>query len=64
MYYENYDGAFFALSCLRGALMEFDREKEEKPEEKIIRRFNEIMFYVEEFYARRNRASECRKQTA
>ena len=33
----------------------------EKLEEKVFRRFNEIIFYIEEFYRRREKAREHRK---
>lgn len=65
--YETYDGAFFAISCLRSAIREYERELKEHDKyekeygEKVFRRFNEVVFYIDEFYRRREKAREYRK---
>ena len=61
MQYETYDGAYFAIACLRTALVELDRHIKQGQEEESYRRFCEICFFVREFYVRRQQARTHRE---
>ena len=76
-YSGTYDSAFFALACLRAALGDLNRALQAKEmalldqddarvvhtETWQLQRLTEILFWVNEFYARRAAARQARKNS-
>ena len=58
--YPPYSAAFCAIACLRTAIAAFDRIVVLGDEERTSRAFNEVVYWVDEFYARRERARRAR----
>lgn len=66
-FFQNYDGAFFALYFLKSAVRDFDHELRIcdiygiEYGERLPRILGEIVFWTNEFYRRRELARKARK---